>query len=115
MKRELPCILYIDCETLWNNMIIETVPSIPEEGYRIHEVISKEVVNSVCLIKNDLKPAAAYTKSKPNQSLDRIVHHYKCSSSARRVFMLQKLKYHHCKFIPTSPVSMVSDYMKKPA
>ncbi|KAI0565265.1 integrase core domain protein [Gracilaria domingensis] len=109
IKRSIPTVSYIDCETLWANLMNETVPTIPEICYRVREHITRELVYVVCLLRSDLHPADGTTKAKPNKALERIVLYNRCISPARKVFMFQDSRFRHCSFIPTTSVPMPQD------
>lgn len=93
LKRQIPIVVYVDNQTLWGNLMNETVPSIPEIGYRCREPIKNGIIASICLIPGDINPADAMTKAKHNNSLERAITDHKCCTPAKRVFMLQDSPY----------------------
>lgn len=106
LKKEVPIVVYIDNQKLWQNLMKTTAPSMPEVMYRCHEQVNDEIINSVCLIDSNVNPADAMTKKKPNQALLEIISSNKHTFPVKRVFVLQHSLYRHSTFIPTSHVPM---------
>ena len=107
--RSVPVVSYIDCDTLWTNLMNETVPTIPEIGYRCREAITSQRTHSMCLIPGAINPADGTTKAKPNRMLEHSILHNNLDTPPKRVFMLQESPFRHCSYIPTSSVPMPSD------
>lgn len=109
MRKDIPVVVFIDCDTLWSNLMKETVPTIPEIGYRCREAITEERVHSMCLIKSSSNPADALTKAKANKSLQIAIDSNSLITPPHRVFMLQSSRFRHLSYIPTSTVPMPND------
>lgn len=62
LQKEVPVVVSIDYQTLWQNLMNDTAPSLPEMMYRCRERIIFEVVNSVCLIESKCNIADAMSK-----------------------------------------------------
>ena len=114
VRRTLPVVAYIDCDTLWLNLMKETVPTIPEIGYRCRKAITSSRVHSVCLISANINPADGLTKARPNRILDETIKSNKLRTPPKRVFMLQESSSRHSTFIPTSSIPMQVDKSSKP-
>lgn len=109
LQKEVPAVVYIDNQTLWQNLMNTTAPSLPEVMLRCRDHINDETVNSVCLIHTAYNPADAMTKKKPNSALVNTIKRIEHKVPVKRVFMLQHSLYRHSSFIPTSHVPMKED------
>lgn len=109
LQKEVPVVLYIDNQTLWQNLMNITASSMPEVMFRCREQITDEIANSVCLIESAFNPADAMTKKNPNLALRSHIKTNKQCIPSKRVFMLQNSLYRHCNFIPKSTVPMTTD------
>ena len=112
LKKNAPTVCYVDNQTMWDNLMNSTVPSIPEVYYRFREAIQHEVINSVCLIPGSDNPSDAMKKAKDNGKLKRSIADGICITPPTRVFMLQLSKYRNATYIPTLSVTMVDDQEK---
>lgn len=108
LKREVPVIVYIDCETLWKNLMQETPISIPEIRFRVREKINLGIVTSVCFLPDEINPADVLTKQKPNKKISKVLETNLCISPCRQVYMLQTSPYRNASWIPTMKVPMPS-------
>lgn len=95
IKRVIPIVVYNDCETLWLNLMNDTIPTIPEIGYRYREPIANGRIAFTCLIPGDLNSADATTKAKPNSMLTNAIRTNKCITPCKRVFMSQDSPFRH--------------------
>lgn len=109
LGKEIPTVVYIDNQTLWDNLMNTTATSLPEVMMRCREHISEETVNSVCLIDSKYNVADAMTKAKPNNALLTCIKHNHFCTPVKRVFMLQNSLFRHATFIPTTSVPMQDD------
>lgn len=108
LKKEVPIVVYIDNQTLSSNLINETVPSIPEVGYRCREPIHDGRIASACLIPGDINPANSMTKAKPNRCLKQAIFANKYVTPSKKVFKLQDSKYRTSPWILTASVPIPS-------
>ena len=109
LNRQIPVVFYIDCDILWTNLMNETVPTLPEVGYRCREAITYKRVDSMCLISGCYNPADGFTKLKPNGVLKSVVASNKLATPVKHVFTLQDCQFRHLSYIPTSSVPMPMD------
>lgn len=112
LHKEVPVVAYIDNQTLWQNLINSTAPSMPEIMYRCREMISDEIINRICLIESKQNPADAMIKKNPDASLFHVIKKNEHTVHVKRVFMLQHSLYRHESVIPTSSVPMTENLTK---
>lgn len=109
LNREVPIVVYIDCETLWLNLMNEADPTIPQIGYRCRDFIIEVKASSVCLITGEHNPSDAMTNAKPNTQVAAILSTNKCVTPVKKGFMLQNSPYRHLPWIPTMRVTIPND------
>lgn len=65
-QKEVLVVLYIDNQSLWQNLMNKTAPSMPEVMFRCRERIFYEVASRIGLNKSALNPADVTAKKNPN-------------------------------------------------
>lgn len=109
LKKIVPFVLHVDCETLWTNLMNDKVPCNPEIGYIVREYIARGIISSICLIPCTSNPLDAMTKVKPNYALQVALKSNRCITPCKRVFMLRDSSYRYLTWITTSKVPMPTD------
>lgn len=96
LDRSIPVVSFLDCDTLWVNLMNKTVKTIQEVGYRDREAITDKHVHSMFLITGTLNPMDAFTSAKRNNVLHDTVYTNRLRTTPKRVFMLQYCPFRHC-------------------
>lgn len=109
LQKEVPVVVYMDKQTLWQNLMNSTALSMPEVLYRCREHVNDEMLNNMCLIESKFNPADAMTKQNPNPALLNILYSHQHEIPCRQVFMLQHSLYRNSSFITTRKVPMQED------
>lgn len=92
----------MDCDTLWNSLINEKVPTIPKIECICRETIYKDRTQFVYLISSSCNLADAMTKQKPDKASLVSLQINLLYKLPMHVFMLQKSRFCHPQYIPTT-------------
>lgn len=99
----MPLVVYMACDTLWNNSMSQTVQAIPEIGYRCKKAIHEKSIILDCLISSSYSPADAMAKELPNKAF---------SASAQIIFTSCVTIACFCYRIPVSIAVISSQHLQ---
>lgn len=70
LVRSISVVAYIYCDTLWTDLVNETVLNIPEIGYRCCKAITTSHIHLMYLLPDSINPEYGTIKARQNKILD---------------------------------------------